>query len=181
MKEKKGFTLVELLAVIALIGILLLLVTPNVMKLFTGAKKSLFYDEALSIYNNAYTTYIYNTSEGDYTNRFCRGKDTSTKLIDVEEKEGLYYDVTVNLFGEVTSLKVANENFSIEVSNSNGIKKKSIKQSDIKDASDTSEITCNDGLVTPDPGPEALLCIITNSKRSCNIFGFSYSKDAKNL
>lgn len=178
MKEKKGFTLVELLAVIALIGILLLLVTPNVMKLFTGAKKSLFYDEALSIYNNAYTTYIYNTSEGDYTKRFCRGKDTSTKLIDIEEKEGLYYDVTVNSFGEVISLKVANENYGISVSNSSGIKKKSIKQSDV---GDSFEINCNGGVTPPDPGPEALLCIITNSKRSCNIFGFSYSKDAKNL
>ena len=133
MKERRGFTLVELLAVIALIGVLLLLVTPNVIKLFTGAKKSLFYDEALSLYNNAYTTYIYNTSEGDYTKRFCRGKDTTTKLIDVEEKEGLYYDITVNSYGEVTSLKVSDDTFGLTVSNSNGIKKKSIKQSDVGD------------------------------------------------
>lgn len=177
MKNKKGFTLVELLAVIALIGVLLLLVTPNVLKLFTGAKKSLFYDETLSLYNNAYTTYIYNTSEGDYTKRFCRGKDTTTKLLDVEEKDGLYYDISVNSYGEVVSLKVSDETFGISVSNQSGIKKKSIKQSDVGDAFDRN---CNGG-VTPDPGPESLTCVITNSKRSCNVFGFSYLKNTKNL
>ena len=74
------------------------------------------------------------TSEGDYTKRFCRGKDTTTKLIDVEEKEGLYYDITVNSYGEVTSLKVSDDTFGLTVSNSNGIKKKSIKQSDVGDS-----------------------------------------------
>lgn len=178
MKERRGFTLVELLAVIALIGVLLLLVTPNVIKLFTGAKKSLFYDEALSLYNNAYTTYIYNTSEGDYTKRFCRGKNTTTKLIDVEEKEGLYYDITVNSYGEVTSLKVSDDTFGLTVSNSNGIKKKSIKQSDVGDSFD---INCNGGVTPPDPTPESLSCIITNSKRYCNVFGFTYSKSVQNI
>lgn len=175
MKNKKGFTLVELLAVIALIGVILLLVTPSVIELYTGAKKSLFYDEALTLYNNATATYVYNSSEGDYTKRFCRGKDTSTKLINVEEKEGLYYDITVNSYGEVVSLKVANDTYGISVSNSNGIKKKSIKQSDVGDSFD---INCNGGVTPPD---ESLSCIITNSKRYCNVFGFSYSQNLGTL
>ena len=84
MRNKKGFTLVELLAVIALIGVVMLLVVPNIVNLYKNAKKSLFQDEVLSIYNNAYTTYIYRSSQGDYNKRVCLGKDTATNKIDIE-------------------------------------------------------------------------------------------------
>ena len=52
MKSKKGFTLMELLAVIALIGVVLLLVVPNVLDLYEKGKKNSFYDEILNLYTH---------------------------------------------------------------------------------------------------------------------------------
>lgn len=42
MKNKKGFTLVELLAVIAILAILVIIALPNVMNLFKTAKRNAF-------------------------------------------------------------------------------------------------------------------------------------------
>ena len=170
MRNKEGFTLIELLAVITLIGVLLLLVAPNVLGIFKNAKKNLFQDEVLNIYNTTYSTYVYRSSQGDYTKRFCVGKDTTTNSIELEEKVGLYYDVTVNSFGEILSLKVSDGPFGINISNSNGIKKKSITGDSIQEAFD---INCNGG-VTP-PTPEQLSCIITDSNRTCHLFNFNYN------
>lgn len=178
MRNKKGFTLVEIIAVIALIGVVMLLVTPNIVNLFKSAKKSLFQDEVLSLYNNAYTTYIYRSSEGDYTKRFCVGKDANLNKLDIEDTERLYYDITVNSYGEVISLKVSDGTFGINMTNSNGIKKKNVKNAHITDAFD---INCNGGSsVNPNP-PTSLSCIITNSIRSCNIFDFSYNLETGSL
>ena len=44
--NKKGFTLVELLAVIAILAILILLVTPNILKMFNEGKESIFVQQA---------------------------------------------------------------------------------------------------------------------------------------
>ena len=44
MKNKKGFTLVELLAVIAILAILVILAIPNVIKLYNNAKKTDFFN-----------------------------------------------------------------------------------------------------------------------------------------
>ena len=51
--NKKGFTLVELLAVIAILAILVIMAVPNVLSLFTGAKVSTFISQAESLYKAA--------------------------------------------------------------------------------------------------------------------------------
>lgn len=140
MKNNNGFTLVELLSVITLLGLILLLIVPNVMNIFSGAKKNIFYDEVLNIYNNTYTTYVYRSSNGDYNKRFCVGKDSILNMLELEEKENLYYDILVNSYGEILEFKVSNEEFGINLSKNDGIKKKSIKQESI---SDSFEINCN--------------------------------------
>ena len=47
--NKKGFTLVELLAVIAILAILVLVAVPNVLNMFNQAKKDTFLIEAKNI------------------------------------------------------------------------------------------------------------------------------------
>ena len=43
--KKKGFTLVELSAVIAILSILVIIALPNIVGMFTKAKKDLFFSE----------------------------------------------------------------------------------------------------------------------------------------
>ena len=53
MKTKKGFTLVELLAVIVILAILVLLAVPSVLKMMDNAKENAFKIEAENIINGA--------------------------------------------------------------------------------------------------------------------------------
>ena len=47
---KKGFTLVEILIVIVLIGVIMTLVVPKITSSYKSAKKNMFYDNVISIY-----------------------------------------------------------------------------------------------------------------------------------
>ena len=58
MKNKKGFTLVELLAVIVILGILLLVAVPAVNTIMTNSKKSADRDEAIVFLNALQTCTI---------------------------------------------------------------------------------------------------------------------------
>lgn len=42
MKNKKGFTLIELIAVLAVLGILLMMTVPNIINLFDNKKEDLY-------------------------------------------------------------------------------------------------------------------------------------------
>lgn len=56
--NKKGFTLVELLAVIAILAILVIIALPNVLNLFNDAKKNSFQTEVQTIYNTAQQEFL---------------------------------------------------------------------------------------------------------------------------
>ena len=53
MNNKKGFTLVELLAVVAILSILVIIALPNIMGMFSNAKERLFLTEVKRIYRGA--------------------------------------------------------------------------------------------------------------------------------
>lgn len=58
MKNKKGFTLVELLAVVAILAILVIIALPNVLKLYRKARKDSFLNEVKSMLTGAETAYV---------------------------------------------------------------------------------------------------------------------------
>ena len=57
--NKKGFTLVELLAVIAILAILILLVAPNILKMFNEGKESIFVQQAQRVMDSSNNKYIF--------------------------------------------------------------------------------------------------------------------------
>lgn len=125
---KKGFTLVEILIVIVLIGVIMTLVVPKITSSYKSAKKNMFYDNVISIYSSASSTYFFNASKGNYEKTFTNANNPLKVDVDDEIK----YKVTVNEDGEVLEIKVTNNDFYY-TKTSDKIKKSEIKKSDIKE------------------------------------------------
>ena len=104
MKNKKGFTLVELLAVIAILAILVIIALPNVINMYNKAQKETFLTEAKKVYTEAEKKYISSSINGN-TIKTISSEDDS-KLDMTGEK--LQYCVILNNSGKVTDIKVSN-------------------------------------------------------------------------
>ena len=104
MKNKKGFTLVELLAVIAILAILVIIALPNVINLYNKAQKETFLTEAKKVYSESEKKYLSNAISGNKTN-VINSKDNSK--LDMTGKK-LQYCVILNSSGKVTDMKVSN-------------------------------------------------------------------------
>lgn len=78
-KKNKGFTLVELLAVIVILALILILVVPQVLDVTNRAKKELFYDYSRSVQNKAVAKYIQDMDD-ETVKSSCRVYDISTDL-----------------------------------------------------------------------------------------------------
>ena len=128
--KKKGFTLVELIAVIALLSIIMLLIVPNVANYLNNSKKTLFYDNVVNMFKSATTTFMY---QDDPTNTTF--SNNGVKLaVDVESE--YVYTIKVNNYGEVISIDVNNGVYSYNKSSSDineGLNKSDIKLEDVKD------------------------------------------------
>lgn len=128
--KKKGFTLVELIAVIALLSIIMLLIVPNVANYLNSSKKTLFYDNVVNMFKSATTTFMY---QDDPTNTTF--SNNGVKL-DVDVENEYVYTIRVNNYGEVISIDVNNGVYSYNKSSSDvneGLNKSDIKLEDVKD------------------------------------------------
>ena len=76
MKNKKGFTLVELLAVIAILAILVIIALPNVINMYNRAQKQTFLTEVKAIYNAVPDKYFSETMKGNKLS-YVSSKDDS--------------------------------------------------------------------------------------------------------
>ena len=122
--KKKGFTLVELIAVIALLSIIMLLIVPNVANYLNSSKKTLFYDNVVNMFKSATTTFMY---QDDPTNTTF--SNNGVKL-DVDVESEYVYTIKVNNYGEVISIDVNNGVYSYNKSSSDineGLNKSDIK------------------------------------------------------
>lgn len=128
--KKKGFTLVELIAVIALLSIIMLLIVPNVANYLNSSKKTLFYDNVVNMFKSATTTFMY---QDDPTNTTFSNNGVR---LDVDVESEYVYTIKVNNYGEVISIDVNNGVYSYNKSSSDineGLNKSDIKLEDVKD------------------------------------------------
>ena len=143
--NKKGFTLVELLAVIAILALLVIIALPNVLSMFNKAKKDTFLTEAKSIFKESTNKYIsdnmHNSNEG---NIYCKSETDSKNPLDMDIGNTYYYIekdntgktikfVAWNSSGYVT--KIVGDNVMLNDVTGNNVSESSVK-----------DITCNNVL-----------------------------------
>ena len=147
--NKKGFTLVELLAVIAILALLVIIALPNVLSMFNKAKKDTFLTEAKSIFKESASKYIsdnmHNSNEG---NIYCKSETDSKNPLDMDIGNTYYYIekdntgktikfVAWNSSGYVT--KIVGDNVMLNDVTGNNVSESSVK-----------DITCNNVLTNLD-------------------------------
>ena len=106
--NKKGFTLVELLAVIAILALLVIIALPNVLKMFNQAKKDMFLTEAKTIYKEISKKYISETMRG---NKISIISNDNNKL--ELESNDLKYKIKLKNDGSIKKFEVSNGNYCI--------------------------------------------------------------------
>ena len=106
---KKGFTLVELLAVIAILAILIILALPNVLGLFMSSKESAFVTEAQNVYKVAQEERLLDTMNGSGPVSYSSRGNELTNL----NKSDLGYYVRFDSEGNVLHFIVYNIGYQI--------------------------------------------------------------------
>ena len=106
--KNKGFTLVELLAVIAILALLVIIALPNVLSMFNGAKKDTFLTEAKNIYKEISKKYISETMRGNKINNISNDNNK----LDLESNN-LKYNIELDDFGNIKRFQVSNGTYCI--------------------------------------------------------------------
>ncbi len=158
MKNKKGFTLVELLAVIAILAILVIMALPAVLRMFNNARRDSFTNEVNTVIRTARQQYL--LSGGSDTK--WSNVEGSTKSLDLTGNRSLKYYVEMNGNGQITTLQVTNGDFQYDEA---GI-------IDIAESSDVVAVTSENELVID---PACKYKVITDRG------SFSTTEDVKEL
>ena len=130
--NKKGFTLVELLAVIAILAILVLIALPNIVNMFTDAKKRTFVTEAQTVYNETVKKYINSSMKGEKLTTIS-SKDSSKLDMTGED---LDYCIILDSQGKVEKLAVGNNSHYLmlkDIDNVNSITKEKVQEGKLND------------------------------------------------
>ena len=114
--KKKGFTLVELLAVIAILAILIIIALPNIMALFNDAKKNSFTNELKELHKTALNQWMSDSMID--TKMICYSSEDVECETGVDAKElklsgrtQLRYGITVDKNGEVIDFVATDDTY----------------------------------------------------------------------
>lgn len=119
--NKKGFTLVELLAVIAILAILVIIALPNVLSMFNTAKQNSFLTEVKEVFSTAQKQFMSDTTNGGASTKVTYSNNlstacTSTKKLEMQgnatDGGSLSYSITLDSQGYVKRISVSNGTYS---------------------------------------------------------------------
>ena len=117
--KKRGFTLVELLAVIAILAILVIIALPNVLKMYNTSKKNIFLVEAKEIYGEVSKKYISENLKGNKLSYVSSEDNTKLEMTGNELK----YCIQVDNKGKITAMKIGDNNYYLFYDGSKDISK----------------------------------------------------------
>ena len=122
MKDKKGFTLVELLSVIAILAILVIIALPNVLKLFRNAKQNTFVTEVQNLVRSAEDKYLTSSMLNGSNTCF----DSVTNPLDMNGRNNLKYVIKLSDKGAIIEIKVTDDSYELLAENTDGINRADI-------------------------------------------------------
>ena len=106
--NKKGFTLVELLAVIAILAILVIIALPNVLKMYNDSKKNAFMTEAQNLAKEVSSKYISESMKGNKVSVISNQQNP----LDMTGRE-LEYNFELDSQGKIKNMIVSNGTYCI--------------------------------------------------------------------
>ena len=112
MKNRKGFTLVELLAVVAIMAILVIVAVPNVMKLFKNAKRNSFEVEVKNIYKEAKSKFIVNNGFSRKETVYCNANNCKGTKLDLSGGGNINYSIKLDKAGRVVCFQASNGTYT---------------------------------------------------------------------
>ena len=177
--KNKGFTLVELLAVIAILAILVIIALPNVLKMYNTSKKNIFLVEAKEIYGEVSKKYISESLKGNKLSYVNSEDNTKLEMTGNELK----YCIQVDGKGKITAMKIGNNNYYLFYDGSKDISK--LDLNDVYDGKyvqnkcDANTTITKDGT---DPKPEGKACtydgdINAGDAIQIGIYTYHYKQD----
>ena len=174
MKEKKGFTLVELLAVIAILAILVIIALPNIFEMFNNAKQKAFETEVKNIYGVAQETFIndslYDGSGKTYSH--CNNGSCNDKL-KLNGGKNMEYYIEFDSSGNVIKYYATNGSYQYSYEGA-GLKKDQIGNTEYVPnvSEDNKVVITNEGNANaPEPQPQTI--------QVCKIEHFGYGLDVR--
>ncbi len=128
--NKKGFTLVELLAVIAVMAVLVITIAPNIIESFKNTKKQNFISETREVCRSATNTYL-RESIMSYEKKLYNNIETNPEnTLELQGRKEYKYAVYVNTDGEVIGILTYDGTNAIFIVNPNGIEPNTIDEND---------------------------------------------------
>ena len=119
--KKKGFTLVELLAVIAILAILVIIALPNIIGLFNDAKKESFTNELKQIHKTAQNQWMTDSMFETNMKEYSRCKSGCSNPLKLSGREELEYYIKLDKSGNIVRYYATDGTYQYEYEG-NGLK-----------------------------------------------------------
>ena len=112
--NKKGFTLVELLAVVAILAVIVIIALPNVMGMFNKSKENTFTTELKNIYRTAESQWISESMFDTEEKVYSRCKSGCTNPLNMSGREELEYYIKLDKSGKVVKFYATDGTYQFE-------------------------------------------------------------------